>query len=107
MFRELNVSILGVVENMSYLDLPDGTRMDIFGTGGGIRLAEDSGVPFLGQIPMDPSVRAGGDQGTPIVVSFPDAPSAQALRMLAEQIAARLSVAALQGGSGVTINMVG
>jgi ATP-binding protein involved in chromosome partitioning len=107
MFRELNVPILGVAENMSYLELPDGTRMDVFGTGGGQKLAEAAGVPFLGQIPMDPSVRVGGDAGTPVVVSNPDSAPARALRSLAEQVAARLSVEALQGGGGVQINMVG
>jgi ATP-binding protein involved in chromosome partitioning len=107
MFRELNVPILGVVENMSYLELPDGSKMDVFGTGGGQKLAEASGVPYLGQIPMDPSVRIGGDQGTPVVVSNPDSAPARAMRALAEQLAAHLSVAALQGGSGVQINMVG
>ncbi len=107
MFRQLNVPILGVVENMSYLDLPDGTRMDIFGSGGGQKLAEITGVPFLGAIPIDPAVRSGGDQGKPIVVSAPESSAAQALRSLAEQLAARLSVAALQGNESVKINIVG
>jgi ATP-binding protein involved in chromosome partitioning len=107
MFRELNVPILGVVENMSYLELPDGTRMDVFGTGGGQRLAETTGVPYLGQIPMDPAVRIGGDQGAPVVVTNPDSAPARAMRSLAEQLAAQLSVAALQGSGGVKINMVG
>lgn len=107
MFRELNVPILGVVENMSYLELPDGSHMDIFGAGGGMKLAEEAGVPYLGQIPMDPNVRVGGDSGTPVVVSNPDSSSAKAMRSLAEQVAARLSVAALQGSAGVQIKMVG
>ncbi len=107
MFRELNVPILGVIENMSFLALPDGSTMDIFGSGGGKKLADAANVPFLGQIPLDPSVRAGGDQGVPIVVSNPDSASAIAMRGLAEQVAANLSVAALQQGSGVTINIVG
>jgi ATP-binding protein involved in chromosome partitioning len=107
MFRELNVPILGVVENMSYLELPDGTRMDVFGSGGGLKLAEAASVPFLGQIPMDPSVRIGGDGGTPVVVSNPESAPAKALRSLAELLAARLSVAAIQGGGGVKIDMVG
>ncbi len=59
--------ILGVIENMSYLDLPDGTRMDIFGTGGGEQLALATDTPFLGTIPIDPTVREGGDTGKPIV----------------------------------------
>lgn len=107
MFRELNIPILGIVENMSYLELPDGTRMDVFGTGGGEKMAETAGVPFLGAIPMDPTVRVGGDSGTPIVVSAPDSAAARALRELAEQVAAKLSVAAIQGSSGVSINVVG
>jgi ATP-binding protein involved in chromosome partitioning len=107
MFRELNVPILGVIENMSYLVLPDGSRMDVFGTGGGEKLAQAAKVPFLGEIPMDPSVRVGGDSGVPVVVSNPDSAPAVALRSLAELVAARLSVSALQGDGGVSINMVG
>src|SRR5690554_373384 len=108
MFRQLNVSIFGVVENMSYLELPDGTRMDIFGSGGGQRLAEESGLPFIGAIPMDPAVRAGGDSGKPVVVSQPDSAVARALRSIGENIAAKASVAAVQQGSSfVPINVIG
>jgi ATP-binding protein involved in chromosome partitioning len=107
MFQELNVPILGVVENMSFLELPDGTRMDIFGSGGGESMAETAGVPFLGAIPMDPDVRQGGDQGSPVVISRPDSAAAKALRSLAESIAASLSVAALQGEANISINVVG
>jgi ATP-binding protein involved in chromosome partitioning len=106
MFRELNVPLLGVVENMSYLELPDGTRLDVFGNGGGERLAIAAGVPFLGAIPMDPNVRVGGDQGIPIVVSMPESAPARALRSLAETVAAQLSVAALQGAKNPQIEMV-
>jgi ATP-binding protein involved in chromosome partitioning len=105
MFGELNVPILGVVENMSYLQLPDGTRMEVFGKGGGAALAAMGGVPLIGSIPMDPDVRAGGDNGKPIVVSHPDSPSGQALRSVAEFIAAALSVAALQQDSGISLTM--
>src|SRR5687767_9563272 len=59
MFRTLNVPILGVVENMSYLTLPDGSKMDVFGQGGGEQLAKSADVPFLGSIPMNPNVRIG------------------------------------------------
>jgi len=107
MFEELKVPILGVVENMGYLELPDGTRMDIFGTGGGENLARTAGVPYLGTIPLDPGVREGGDRGTPVVISQPNSAAAKALRVLAENLAASLSVAALQGAAGVTINVVG
>src|SRR5512147_1294145 len=65
MFKQLEVPILGVVENMSYLDLPDGTRMDIFGSGGGLQLSQATQTPFLGTIPIDPTVRQGGDSGKP------------------------------------------
>lgn len=106
MFRELKVDIIGVVENMSYLELPDGTRMDVFGSGGGEKLAADSGVPYLGAIPMDPVVRVGGDTGAPVVISMPDSAPAKALLALAENVAARLSVAALAGGTGPTIEVI-
>jgi ATP-binding protein involved in chromosome partitioning len=107
MFQTLNVPIIGVVENMSYLELPDGTRMDVFGTGGGEKLAKEAAVPFLGTIPMDPSVRIGGDTGAPIVVKLPDSAAAMALSAIAEKVAASLSVAALTKTSGMTIKMVG
>jgi ATP-binding protein involved in chromosome partitioning len=94
MFKELNVPILGVVENMSYLEMPDGTRMDIFGTGGGQKLADSAGVPFMGCIPIDPDVRMGGDNGIPIVISHPDSPAALALTGVAKNLAARVSVIA-------------
>ena len=107
MFRQLNIPILGVVENMSYLELPDGTRMDIFGTGGGKRLAKESGVPFIGAIPMDSAVREGGDAGMPVILSRPDSPVAQVLKTIAEDLAAKVSVAAMKGENVIPINMVG
>jgi ATP-binding protein involved in chromosome partitioning len=107
MFRQLDVPVFGVVENMSYLELPDGTQMDVFGAGGGERLAQEAGVPFVGAIPMDPTVRMGGDSGMPVVVSDPDSPVAKALTHVAEDIAARVSVAALQRAPIVPINLVG
>ena len=107
MFKELQVPILGVVENMSYLELPDGTRMEVFGQGGGQQLADMAGVPFFGRIPMESVVRAGGDAGTPIVVSDPESPAALVMKKLASLIAAGLSVAALSGNSNVEIKMIG
>ena len=91
-FRQMEVPILGVVENMSYLLLPNGERMDVFGHGGGRKLAEAAGVPFIGEIPMEPQVRVGGDNGTPIVISHPEAAAAKALVAIAQDIAARISV---------------
>ncbi len=86
MFRSMEIPILGVVENMSYLELEDGSRMDVFGQGGGRHLAEDSQVPFLGEIPMDPEVRRGGDTGMPIVVAHPDSNVARAFVSLADRV---------------------
>ena len=106
MFRTLDVPILGIVENMSYLELPDGSRMDIFGSGGGEALAAQAGVPFLGKIPIDPRVRKGGDSGKPVIVAHPDSPVSQALRGIAGQLAARLSVAALMQGGELSIQIV-
>jgi ATP-binding protein involved in chromosome partitioning len=106
MFRTLEVPILGVIENMSYLDLPDGTRMDIFGSGGGEQLALATQTPFLGKIPIDASVREGGDSGRPIVAAHPDSAPARALREIAENLAARISVAALGGKNELPINIV-
>ena len=106
MFKTLEVPILGIVENMSYLDLPDGTRMDIFGTGGGQRLANATDSAFLGEVPMDANVRIGSDTGQPIVVSYPDSPVARALREIAEKVAAKASVAALSRDNALPINIV-
>ena len=96
MFKELNIPVLGVVENMSYLELPDGTRMELFGKGGGLKLAEMGDVPLIASIPMEMSVREGGDLGEPIVFAHPDSPAAQTLRAMAESVAAMLSIAAFQ-----------
>ncbi len=87
--------VAGVVENMSWLELPDGTRMDIFGSGGGqdvsdrLTKAVGAKVPLLGQIPLDTAVREGGDAGTPIVLGHPNSPAAQALEAVAGKLAVR------------------
>jgi ATP-binding protein involved in chromosome partitioning len=107
MFRQLEVNVFGVVENMSYLELPDGSRMDIFGAGGGERLAAEAGVPFIGAIPMDPAVRKGGDNGVPVTISNPESPVAQALAHVARELAAKISVAAVKQSSFIPINLIG
>jgi ATP-binding protein involved in chromosome partitioning len=91
MFRELNVPILGVVENMSYYVCPHGERINLFGEGGGQRIADEFRVPLLGQIPLDPAIRQGGDEGLPIVVRAPDSTQAQAFSALGGAVAARIS----------------
>lgn len=106
MFEQLNVPILGVIENMSYLQMPDGTVVDVFGRGGGESLAKQHQAPFLGVIPLEPAVRVGGDEGKPIVLSQPDSAAGKALRQIAEQLAAQLSVAAFKRQGGVKIEMV-
>lgn len=87
MFNKLNIPVLGIVENMSYLDLPEnGKRMDIFGTGGGKKMAEKFNVPYLGEIPLDPEIRVGGDSGNPIVESSPKSNTAKAFHDIADEI---------------------
>ncbi len=87
--------LVGVVENMSWLELPTGERMEVFGAGGGQTVAESltrltgAQVPLLGQVPLDTRVREAGDAGTPIVLSEPDAPAAAALRAVADRLAVR------------------
>ena len=87
--------IVGVVENMSWLELPDGTRMELFGAGGGAAVAESlaastgTRVPLLGQVPIDQRVREGGDDGRPVVLAAPDSPAAIALLSVADALAAR------------------
>lgn len=93
MFEQLNVPILGVVENMSYFVAPDtGQRYDIFGHGGGAEMAQEVGVDFLGEVPLEPAVREGGDEGRPIVVRAPDSAAATAIREVARKVAAAISV---------------
>jgi ATP-binding protein involved in chromosome partitioning len=87
--------LVGVVENMSWLELPDGSRTEIFGTGGGAAVAESlsrlvgAPVPLLGQVPLDVRVRESGDAGTPIVLAEPTAPAAAALQAVSAQLAVR------------------
>lgn len=93
MFQQLNVPILGVIENMSYFVAPDtGKRYDIFGHGGGAKMAKEVEVDFLGEVPLEPQVREGGDEGSPIVVRAPECAAAQAIRGIAQKVAAAVSV---------------
>jgi ATP-binding protein involved in chromosome partitioning len=98
MFEKVNVPVLGIIENMSYFtppDLPD-RKYYIFGQGGGERTAEELGVEFLGEVPIDPRVVEGGDAGKPILVYAPDSDAALAFRTLAGRIARKLAVLATE-----------
>ncbi len=97
MFETVNVPVLGVIENMSYFIAPDtGTRYNIFGEGGGEKLADEYGLNFLGQVPLGMEVREGGDKGTPVVAAFPDSPQAVAFRKTAEEVARQVSIEAMK-----------
>lgn len=93
--RQTNQGVVGVVENMSWLEQPDGSRLEIFGSGGGARvsasLSEALGVsvPLLGQVPLDVALREAGDGGTPVVLTDPTSPASQALRAIARALATR------------------
>jgi ATP-binding protein involved in chromosome partitioning len=92
MFERVNVPLLGVVENMSTFVCPQCSHeTQIFSHGGGRRMASDRGWPFLGEIPIDPSVRVGGDVGTPVVVSHPESAVSRAFRGAACRLAAEIS----------------
>lgn len=86
MARKLNLPLRGVIENMSWFTAPDGSRHEIFGHGGGAQLAEELGVPLLGQVPLVTALRQGGDEGRPIVALGPSSEAAQAFRSIADAI---------------------
>ncbi len=92
MFRKTHVPVLGVVENMSWYELPDGTRDPIFGEGGAAAFAASERIPLLGQIPITRRVRETGDAGTPVVIADPDSPTAAAFREAARVLAGKVSV---------------
>ncbi|MBM3131126.1 MAG: Mrp/NBP35 family ATP-binding protein [Chloroflexi bacterium] len=93
MFRRLEVPVLGVVENMSYFVCPHcNQRTDIFSHGGAQKMAEEHQVPFLAAIPFDVAIRAGGDSGKPVAALNADSPYALPFKMLAQRVAAAISV---------------
>ncbi|MFI9386118.1 Mrp/NBP35 family ATP-binding protein [Kutzneria sp. NPDC052558] len=87
--------VAGVIENMSWMDMPDGSRMELFGSGGGQTVAESltkavgADVPLLGQVPLDARLREGGDAGTPLVLSDPETPAAKVLTDVAAKLTVR------------------
>lgn len=99
-FEKLDVPIIGIIENMSG---------DFFGTGAGEKLAREYQAHYLGSVPLDANVRVGGDSGQPIVVAYPDSPAAEALRTIAKEVAARVSLLTLQqqAANVIPIQMIG
>lgn len=98
MFEQLNVPVLGIVENMAG---------EFFGSGGGERLATERGVPFLGRIPLQTTVREGGDYGRPVIAHSPESPAGLAFAGVAQQIAARVSVVLMQAMDVIPLNIIG
>lgn len=97
MFQQMSVPVFGFVENMSYFNCPHcHERTEIFSHGGGKELAEQLGVPFLGEIPLEANVRVGSDSGQPITIANPDNAVSQAFREVAKQLAAQVSIQSLQ-----------
>lgn len=90
MFEKVNVPYIGVIENMSYLEAPDGTRQALFGEGGGRNTAESLGTSLLGQIPLDIAIRQGCDNGIPIIISNPESPAAVEFMKIAQTILDKL-----------------
>jgi ATP-binding protein involved in chromosome partitioning len=92
MFRQVNTPVLGLIENMSFHVCPGcGERADLFGHGGGARMASESGIPVLGEIPLVTAVREAGDRGLPIVAAEPSHPQSRAFREIAERVLVRLT----------------
>jgi ATP-binding protein involved in chromosome partitioning len=97
MFEQVAIPVLGVVENMSYFIAPDtGNRYNIFGEGGGQRLADEYDLNFLGQVPLGMEVREGGDRGIPVVISAPESPQSIAFHKVAEEVARQISIEAMK-----------
>ncbi len=90
MAQKVNLPVKGIIENMSWFTGDDGKRYEIFGAGGGTELAEELGVPLLGQLPLVQELREGGDDGQPITVAHPDSEAAQAFQAIAKRIAEEL-----------------
>jgi ATP-binding protein involved in chromosome partitioning len=103
MFRQVEVPVLGVIENMSYHLCPGcGARAELFGHGGGAAMARELGVPFLGEIPLARSVREAGDRGLPIVAAEPASPLGRAFHEIAERVLLRLREAERRPGASVS-----
>lgn len=104
MFRQVRVEVLGIIENMSYMTVPGtGQRIDVFGEGGGKRTASAMGVPFLGELPLEPEIRIGGDTGRPIILRGDEDPGAAAFLAMAAKVAEGVEAAGAKTGPSISI----
>lgn len=87
MFHQVNVDVIGMVENMSRMTLPNGEVLDVFGTGGTERTAREYGLPFLGEVDLNPEIRSCGDNGKPVAIAGPDYALAKGFYSIAQQVA--------------------
>jgi ATP-binding protein involved in chromosome partitioning len=107
MYQKLNIPTLGIVENMSYYACPScGHESDIFGRGGGERMAQQLEVPFLGKIPIYQPIREGGDSGVPLVIAEPESPAGKAFMAVAERAAAEVSIASFNRKATIPLTPV-
>jgi ATP-binding protein involved in chromosome partitioning len=107
MYQKLNIPTLGIVENMSYYACPGcGHESDIFGRGGGERMAQQLEVPFLGKIPIYQPIREGGDSGVPLVIAEPESPAGKAFIAVAERAAAEVSIASFNRKATIPLTPV-
>lgn len=103
MFRQVKIELLGMVENMSFLVAPDGQKIDVFGQGGGRRTAEAMGIPFLGELPLDPKIRVGGDSGRPVALLDESAEQSAPFFAVARAIVARCGAGGVRKAPKISI----
>ncbi|MHB1688894.1 MAG: iron-sulfur cluster carrier protein ApbC [Ignavibacteriaceae bacterium] len=107
MFTRVNVPVLGVIENMSYFIAPDtGKKYDIFGTGGGSKIAAELEVPFLGGLPIEPQIRIGGDSGVPILFDSPGSEQAKIITGISRNLATQINLRNLSGESSSKVEII-
>jgi ATP-binding protein involved in chromosome partitioning len=107
MYKKLNIPPIGIIENMSHFVCPScHHESDIFGQGGGERMAKELAVPFIGRIPIYQPIREGGDNGVPLLISEPDSPASRAFVSAAEQLAAQVSIASYSRTATIPLTVV-
>jgi ATP-binding protein involved in chromosome partitioning len=107
MYKKLNIPPLGLIENMSHFVCPECQHeADIFGHGGGEKMAAELGIPFLGRIPIYQPIREGSDAGVPLMISEPDSPASRAFMAAAERMAAQISLASYNRSTTIPLTVV-